>query len=96
MGVKPFSEQERVEIESLSEEVFSGRYRPDSELAIEYGRWMPYIVHLYAPVCDSETGDFRHLPFPGSLVDQPHITLEILRVIQMAYRKVVSESLAKG
>lgn len=61
----------------------------------EYGRWLPYIVHLYLPMCNSENGDFLHLPFPGALADQPHVVMELLRIVQMAYRQAVKESLER-
>jgi len=86
LGKRPFSEEERRQIASLCEEIFAGRFHSDSELAQEYGGWLPYIVHLYLFIYDSVSGDFRALPFPGSLMDQPHCTMEILRLIQLNYR----------
>lgn len=63
----------------------------NEEVFKEYGEWIPYIVDIYAPIRDSETGDFRFLPFPGSLMDQPYQTLLILREIQNTYREVCEE-----
>ena len=48
-------------------------------------------MDIYAPIRDSETGDFRFLPFPGSLMDQPYRTMLILKEIQNTYRDVVQE-----
>ena len=62
----------------------------------EYAKWLPYIVNLYLPICDSETGDFRHFPFPGAPVEQPHVTMETLRLVQLNYRIVVRESMKRG
>jgi len=86
LGKRPFSEEERGQIASLCEEVFAGRFRPDSELAAEYGKWLPYIVHIYLFIYDSISGDFRTMPFAGGLMDQPQCTLEILRLVQLNYK----------
>ncbi len=42
-------------------------------------------------LCDSERGDFLHWPFPGSLMEQPHCTMELYRLIQLNYRIAVHE-----
>lgn len=76
--------------------MFNGRFRADNEDCLSYAKWLPYIVNLYLPLCDSETGDYRHLPFPGSWVEQPAATMEILRVIQLGYRKVIAEEIKRG
>ena len=60
----------------------------DEEIFADYKEWIPYVVDVYSPIRDSETGDFRYLPFPGSLMDQPYKTLLILKCIQNAYREV--------
>jgi len=52
-----------------------------------------YITDIYLPVCDSETGDFRVLPFPGGVLDQPYMTMQVLKVIQMEFRKNTKEKL---
>jgi len=79
-----FAEQDKVQVSSLCEEVFAGRYNED--LYREYGRWLPFITDIYLPICDSQSGDFRMLPFPGGVLDQPAITMELLRLIQLNYR----------
>lgn len=63
----------------------------DEEIFSEYKEWLYYVTDIYAPIRDSETGDFRHLPFPGSLMEQPYKSLLILKCIQNAYREVCSE-----
>lgn len=63
----------------------------DEEIFTEYKEWVPYVTEMYAPIRDSETGDFRFLPFPGSLMEQPYKTFQILRAIQNEYRNVVAE-----
>ena len=63
----------------------------DPELYSEYGHWLMYITDIYLPLCDSDSGDFRTLPFPGGILDQPYMTMQVLKVIQMEYRKHISE-----
>lgn len=46
-----------------------------------------YITDIFLPICDSETGDFRVLPFFGGVSDQPYMTMQVLKVIQAEYRK---------
>jgi hypothetical protein len=48
---------------------------------------------VYLPVCDSETGDFRMLPFPGGIMDQPYMSMQIIRLIQLNYRKHLNEKM---
>lgn len=63
----------------------------NEEVFKEYKEWLPFIVDIYAPCRDSETGDFRFLPFPGSLIDQPYKTMLILKEIQNTYREISAE-----
>ena len=64
--------------------MFRGRY--SKELYTEYQHWLPYITDLYLPCCDTETGDFRNLPFPGSVSDQPYMTMQVMKLVQLQYR----------
>lgn len=50
-----------------------------------------YITDIYLPICDSDTGDFRTLPFPGGVLDQPYLTMQILKIIQAEYRKYLKD-----
>ena len=52
---------------------------------------MTYITDVFLPICDSDTGDFRVLPFPGGILDQPYMTMQVLKVIQAEYRKHLKE-----
>jgi len=88
-----FSATDRLQIASLCEEIFAGRYNED--LYREYGRWLPYITDIYLPICDSQSGDFRMLPFPGGILDQPAITMELLRLIQLNYRIVMRKQMER-
>ena len=42
----------------------------------ECGRWLLYITDIFLPIVDSETGDWRHLPFHGSMMNQPYMTMQ--------------------
>lgn len=52
-----------------------------------------YITDFFLPICDSDTGDFKILPFPGGVLDQPYMTMQVLKVIQAEYRKHLNEKL---
>lgn len=56
---------------------------------------MLYITDMYLPICDSETGDFRTLPFPGGILDQPYLTMQVLKIIQSEYRKHLNEKVKR-
>ena len=61
----------------------------------ECSRWIPYVTDLYLPISDSETGDFRSLPFEGSISDQPYMTMQVLKLIQLNYRRHLNEKIKK-
>ena len=73
--------------------VYNGR--KDKELFHEYGRWLPYITEIFPLICDSEHGDLLHMPFPGALMDQPYMTMQIILLVQEGYRKMLSERVEK-
>ena len=50
-----------------------------------------YITDFFLPICDSDTGDFKILPFPGGVLDQPYMTMQVLKIIQGEYRKQLIE-----
>ena len=54
-----------------------------------------YITDMYLPICDSETGDFRTLPFPGGILDQPYLTMQVLKIVQSEYRKHLNEKVKR-
>ena len=78
-----------MEIHSLAKMLFLNQR--NDEVFREYKEWLPFIVDIFAPIRDSETGDFRFLPFPGSLMDQPYKTMLILKEIQNTYREISAE-----
>ena len=57
----------------------------------ECGRWLLYITDIFLPIVDSETGDWRHLPFHGSMMNQPYMTMQVLKLIQLNFRKHLAE-----
>lgn len=63
----------------------------DEEIFSEYREWVSYVIDIYAPIKDSETGDFRFLPYEGCLMDQPYKTMLILKCVQNAYREVCEQ-----
>ena len=75
------------------QEVFNGRR--NEELFREYGHYLFYITDIFLPSINSDNGDFLHLPFPGSVMDQPYMSMQILKLIQLNYRKVLSSKMEK-
>lgn len=73
--------------------MFRGRY--SKELYTEYQHWLPYITDLYLPCCDTETGDFRNIPFPGSVSDQPYMTMQVMKLVQLQYRMNLDEKMKR-
>lgn len=61
----------------------------------ENGRWLSYVTDLFLPIVDSETGDLRLLPFPGSAADQPYMTMQVIKLIQLNYRKHLAEKMKR-
>lgn len=47
---------------------------------------MPYITDIYLPCADSESGDLRFLPFEGCTLDQPYMSMNVVKLIQLNYR----------
>ena len=69
--------------------MFSGR---NNKLVFkECGKWLSYITDLFLPIVDTETGDLRALPFPGSAADQPYMSMQVIKLIQLNYRKHLAE-----
>jgi hypothetical protein len=87
------SEQDRREIKSLCREIFNGRRA--TEIFKAYARWIPYITDIFLPLCDGETGNLLSMPFPGSLMEQPYMTMQILLTVQGEYRAHLSAKVEK-
>lgn len=87
------SEQDRREIKSLCKEIFNGR--KSLEIFKAYSRWIPYIVDVFLPICDGETGNLLSMPFGGSLMEQPYMTFQIVLTVQGEYRAYLSAKVEK-
>lgn len=61
----------------------------------ECGKWLSYITDLFLPIVDTETGDLRSLPFPGSAADQPYMSMQVIKLIQLNYRKHLADKMKK-
>ena len=61
----------------------------------EHGRLLSYVTDLFLPIVDSETGDLRSLPFPGAATDQPYMTMQVIKLIQLNYRKHLADKMKK-
>lgn len=73
--------------------MFNGRR--NEELFREYRHYLFYITDVFLPSINSDNGDFIHLPFPGAVTDQPYMTMQILKLIQLNYRKVLADKMEK-
>lgn len=49
------------------------------------------VTDIYIPFCNSENGDYLTTPFPGSVMDQPYITMRILDLIKLNYKIYIKE-----
>jgi hypothetical protein len=50
---------------------------------------------VYLPICDSESGDLRQMPFPGSVMEQPYMSMQVIKLIQLNYRKHLADKVKK-
>ena len=46
-------------------------------------------------MCDSENGNLNHLPEEGGMLDQPYLTMQVLKVIQGCYQEHLHEKIQK-
>lgn len=83
----------RLQIESLSEMIFNAEY--EEEIFKEYGDWRIWITNIFLPLIDTEKGDFRFLPYEGTILDQGFISMAILYVIQSTYRRVQNDKIKR-
>lgn len=60
-----------------------------------YREWVPYIRDVYLPIMDSISGDYRYLPFPGTILDQPSVTMTILGIIQSSAKEALAQKLGR-
>ena len=73
--------------------MFAGRN--SRQIFQENGRWLGDVTGLFLPIVDSETGDLRSLPFPGSASDQPYMTMQVIKLIQLNYRKHLADKMKR-
>lgn len=73
--------------------IFANQY--DEEIFNEYGRWKTWINNIFLPLINTETGDFNHFPYAGTILDQGFVSMEILYIIQNAYRKNLHEKMSR-
>lgn len=74
--------------------VFEGKV--DKEIYNERRKWLPWIQDVFLPLCDSEHGDFLHYPYGGSLLEQPYVTMQVLRLIQLNYKQVLHKQMEEA
>lgn len=60
-----------------------------------YSRWIPYITDVFLPICDGENGNLLSMPFPGSLMEQPYMTFQIVLTVQGEYRNHLASKVEK-
>jgi hypothetical protein len=63
----------------------------NDELFKEGAHYVIMINDLFLPCVDSQSGDFRTMPFPGSAADQPYMTMQALKIVQSEYKKTLAE-----
>jgi len=80
-------------IRSLCQEVFNGRH--STEIFKEYGKWLMWITDIFLPICESEHGDLLFLPFEGTILDQPYMSMNVVKYIQSQYRKFLNDQMTK-
>ena len=63
--------------------------------ALRFMSWLSYVTDIFLPIVASETGDLRTFPFPGSAADQPYMTMQVIKIIQLNYRKHLADKMRK-
>lgn len=65
--------------------MFSGGRRfPERELQETFERYQ-WVFPIFLDCIDREKGDYRHLPAPGSLFDQPHWLMSVFHVLRNVF-----------
>jgi len=49
------------------------------------------ITDIFLPCVDSQSGDFRTMPFPGSAAEQPYMTMQALKLVQHEFKRQLQE-----
>lgn len=76
--------------------MFEGQHIPP-EIMEDYNaeEILPYLYSVFLPLIDRETGSFLHFPFPGSLMEQPALTMDLLHLFQSEFFKSKQEQMKK-
>jgi len=53
------------------------------------------VVDVFLPIVEAEHGGLVHLPFPGSLMDQPYMTMQIILAVQGEFHAYLSQKIEK-
>ena len=79
-GVTPFGEGEVSAIrEVMRDFLLGGGAGPDT---IDMHRRWGYMARLFFMSADKEHGSLLHLPYPGSIMEQPAKTLAVFELMQ--------------
>jgi len=68
---------------------FLGGGAPGPDTAEYHGRW-GYMARLFFMGINRENGTLQHLPYPGSLLQQPAKTLSVFEVMQGCFMEHVN------
>lgn len=61
-----------------------GRRFPERELEEAFQCWA-WAFPVFMDCIDREKGDWLHLPAPGSLYEQPHMLMSVMRVLRSVF-----------
>ncbi|MBQ1574064.1 MAG: hypothetical protein IIZ78_23320 [Clostridiales bacterium] len=53
------------------------------------------MVDVFLPIVEAEHGGLVHLPFPGSLMEQPYMTMQIILAVQGEFHAYLSQKIEK-
>lgn len=92
-GFAPFSisNQEEREIRQLSKVVFNGGSVVDPEIQRIERRW-GWLLELFLQMVDRRSGSFLHLPFAGSVLEQPAKLMSALVSFQRYFIEKINEN----
>ena len=81
-------------LENICLERFRGNHI-DPELLEEGGHWLPFVDDIFTPLINTETGDFINFPYEGGYMKQPNKLMNLMRIIQMNYKRVRYEKASR-
>lgn len=96
VGVAPFAESERREIKTIAQVIFDGGDPTDlPETAAAFPKYR-VLFEIFPRLIDARHGNFLHLPFEGSVMDQPDKTMKCLDIIRSEFRKKIDSEQKKA